>query len=74
MSVPDTWATTKDVTEYFQISARTWARLKRDWVEKGVMKQGKHYYQFSKRIIRYDIAEVAKLAHRMGRLSTQPSG
>lgn len=69
MAVPATWATTKDVMAHLQISERTWSRMKRSWIDAGYMKKGKHYFEFSKRTIRYDIDEIRKLAHRMGRVT-----
>ena len=66
--IPSTWATTKDLLAHFQISQSHWSRLKSLWQQEGNMKQGRHYWKFSARTIRYDLDAPARLFHQQGKL------
>lgn len=66
--LPKQWASTMDVCDLLKVSHRHFHKLKRQWVDAGLMHEGKHYFTFSRSTVRYDLDQVRKLAHSQGRL------
>lgn len=49
-----------------QISMRQFYRIKKQWMQHGLMKEGKHFIRPGRRAIRYDRDAMLKLACRCG--------
>lgn len=66
--LPKSWATTKDVAAAFSITERHFRYLKKDWIETGHMLEGKHFFRFGSRRVRFDLEAMCDLGHSMGRI------
>ena len=66
--IPTAWASSSDVAKHFGISTRHLRSLRRDWEERGLLLEGKHFWLFSPRVIRFDLDAMTKLAHSQGRI------
>lgn len=66
--IPATWSTAKDVANRLGISTRHLRALRQQWIAQGICLEGKHYWQFSPRILRFDMDAMTKLAHSQGRI------
>ena len=71
---PTSWLDTKGISEYLGVSTRQFKNLKRSWIDAGEMVEGKHYRVFGTRTHRYDMEQMHRLAHRMGRIIPLSTG
>ena len=71
---PTPWLDTKAISEYLGISTRQFTNLKRSWIDAGEMVEGKHDRVFGIRTHRYDVEQMHRLAHRMGRIIPLSTG
>ncbi len=66
--IPATWSTAQDVANRLGISTRHLRTLRQEWIARGICLEGKHYWQFSPRNLRFDMDAMTKLAHSQGRI------
>ena len=66
--IPRVWATSSDVAEHFRISTRHLRHLRTEWEKAGILVEGKHYFWFGPRTLRFDMALMCKAAHVCGRV------
>lgn len=67
-TLPPPWADTNGMAAYLGLSTSAFLKLKRRWIAEGKLKEGRHFRKFSHRCVRYDIAQMHRLAHNLGRI------
>lgn len=67
-ALPQPWADTNGMAKYLGLSKSQFLALKKKWLSEGKLKEGKHFKTFSRRCVRYDIDQMHRLAHNLGRI------